>query len=424
MGVKPTRNLCDVAHVTVAVAVLVLSAGCVREPGSHGVRLDSRGVYALLDVMDTVAALHPGFEERQAELVTLPEAERAEALHAARQRNEESPSLDSAIRTLLASETYRIYFDRFPNLSPGVFRDLVLDLPFQHRPAPGGMGQTLYDLVRRRDHVRRALERFTAGLDMDRVYETAVRWSPDRPVPAMTMFLIYDSNAGSFTAEGKPFYNVYGSREFERLVTDSLPLAFDAVEGVMAHELQHVLAEPVLYPDSAPAQSWQQEWVDRITRAMVGEGVANHCNPPTGAKREVYEDERVVADLVRRLNEAFEAVEQGRMTEADMTRWSRENYGAHAERLLREHLEQRYDGDALERRMRELMPVRPDLEHALGWWMVSRVTAATSGNTEEVARALLSDPRSLYARYNDAVAGQPDVQVSATVLALASRGAR
>ncbi len=421
MGVRLPRNPRHMAQVAIAVAVFVLSAGCARTPGGHGLRLESRGVYALLDVMDTVAALHPGFEERLAALATLPEAQRERALHAARRRNEESPSLDAAIRTLLATEAYQIYFRRFPNLPPGVFRDLLLDLPFQHRPAPGGMGQTLYDLVRRRDHVRRALERFTTGLDLDRVSETAVRWSPDRPVPALTMFLIYDSNAGSFTAEGTPFYNVYGSREFTRLVADSLPVSFDEVEGVMAHELQHVLAEPVLYPDSAPSRSWQQEWVDRITRAMVGEGVANHCNRPTGAKREVYEDERVVTDLVRRLNEAFEAVDQGRMTEADMTQWSRANYGSHAERLLGEHLAQRYDGAALERRMRELMPVRPDLEHALGWWMVSRVTGVRGDRAQEMARALLADPRSLYGRYNDAVAGQPDLQVSATVLALASR---
>jgi hypothetical protein len=358
-------------------------------------------VLALLDVMDTVAELHPGFAARESAYASLPAAEREAAYHAARVRNDSSPALTQALDAMLQTETYQIYFRRFPNVTPEMLREIVLDLPYRRRPAPGGIGGLYYELVRDRDAVRSALERLIVGIDMGAVYATAEWWAPPVVDERPTMYLIYDSNAGSFSAEGKPFFNVHTSIDLAALDGADAARAITEAQGVMAHELQHVLADPVLYPEVDPNRSWQTEWVDRLTRGLVGEGLANHCNPPTGVKQAVYEDTMVVAALVKRLNALLLAMRDEQVTEDDVRAWYRANYSGDAEALLRAHLATRLAGDDLDNAMRRYASVRPDVEHALGWWMVSRIS--DGGARREAALELLTHPYLVYERYNAAV---------------------
>lgn len=383
-------------------------------PGSMPHELNAEGVTALLTVMDVVAALHPDFATREESISRLSAVDRRRALEQARARNEKSVELASAIESLFRTETYRVYFRRYPNVSADDLREIILDLPYVARPAPGGLGDTYYDLLRHRDDARSALERLLRGLDLEEVYRIARRWSPAGATEPPTLYLIYDSNAGSYTAEGKPFYNIYSSGTLEAMnsVREEDPLL--TAQGTMAHELQHVMSEDVLYGGETGDETdrpWRAAWLDRLTRGMVGEGVANHCNPPEGIKREVYEDTMVVAALVSRLNEMLNALAEGDMAEEDMRHWYRANYFEAAETLLRAHFQKTYSGAKLEAMLKQYMHVRPDLEHVLGWWMTSRISQ--HGTLPGRAVALLSDPYTTYRLYNETISSDhPELKIA------------
>ncbi len=51
--------------------------------------------------------------------------------------------------------------------------------------------------------------------------------------------------------------------------------------------------------------------------------------------------------------------------------------------------------------MRDRISFRPDVEHALGWWMTSRISSG--GARRDAAVALLEDPYSVFRRYAESV---------------------
>jgi len=367
---------------------------------STGPKLNPEGVLALLDVMDAVAALHPNFEDTAETFREMGEEELEAALQQVRKRNEEDEALRSAIDDMLNTMTYQVYFTRFRNVTPELVRDLILDLPYKQRSAPGGTADMYRELLPKRSEVRAGLERLLAEVDMDWIYETAERWAPEEDRETPTIYLIYDSNAGSYTAQGIPFFNLYGDLQIEKLDSEDDGSALLEAQGTMAHELQHVMARPYLYPQSRPNRTWRDVWVDRITRSLVSEGVAIHCNPPTGMKKEIYEDRMVLAALVARLNDLLVALSENEMMEEEVQEWNRANYHSFAEGLLRQRLENTYSGDELEAKVREHMPLRPDMAHALGWWMVSRISKR--GTRPDAAISLLTDPYPVYPLYNKA----------------------
>lgn len=387
-------------------------------PGSTPHELNAEGVTALLTVMDVVASLNPDFATREEGIAALPAADQRSALEQARTRNEESRELAAAIEALVGTETYRLYFRRYPNVSADDLREIILDLPYVARSAPGGIGDTYYELLRHRDEARSALQRIIRELDLEEVYRIARRWSPEGATEPPTVYLVYDSNAGSYTAEGKPFFNVYSSGTLESLNSMRGDAPLRAAQGTMAHELQHVMSERVLYGQETVEEAnrpWPSIWLDRLTRGLVGEGVANHCNPPVGVKRQVYEDTMVVAALVSRLNEMLRALEQGDMTEEDMRHWYRANYFEAAAPLLRAHFEKTYSGANLEAMLKQHMHLRPDLEHVLGWWMTSRISQ--DGTVPKRAVALLADPYSVYRLYNETVSrDHPELNIAPDAL--------
>jgi hypothetical protein len=369
-------------------------------PNSGGVKLNPEGVLALLDVMDAVASLHPELEEKTELYGKMPDADKEAMFADVRQRNEQDKALRSAIQTMLDTKTYQIYFGRFRNVTPDLVQDLLLDLPYGKRSGPGDIGNMLRELLRKRTSVRAALDRLLTEVDMHWVYETAESWVPKEDREPPTLYLIYDSNAGSFTAGGIPFFNIYTDLPLDTLSSDEDGSTLLEAQGIMAHELQHVLARPHLYPSMSRGRTWQQVWVDRITRGLVSEGVAIHCNPPAGIKKEIYEDELVLSALTSRLNDALIALSKDEMTEEEVQDWHSANFFSFAEDLLKQHLEKRYSGDELEAKLRKHMSLRPDLEHTLGWWMVSRVSGG--GERPDAAISLLSDPYSVYMLYNNA----------------------
>lgn len=380
-------------------AVALLSTCAIQALGSDAAsRLNADGVTRLLDVMDALAAVQSRVAERDAEHAGLDETEREAALDAARQKNEKSPAVRAAIDSLLASQTYRVYFRRFPNITAAEYEDLLLDLPYRERRAPGDIGKTLFELFRMRDTIRSGLDRLLQEADMEWVYDTAQRFAPGWDGALPTMHLVYDSNAGSFAAEGIPFLNVYTAIDL-RALAEGDATSLQKAEATMAHELQHVLAEPTLYPEPDPERTWQERWLDDLTRGTVGEGIANLTSPPRGRLQAAYEDPNVLAALAERFNKLLRLLAAGEMTEEEMQAWYRDNYFDVAIDLLRGHLAKTYSGDELEVQLKANMRHRPDFEHAFGWWMISRIWE--NNPRPETVRSLLDDPFSAYARYNE-----------------------
>lgn len=398
--------------VTIAA---VLSSGVAPSVSAPRGLLEAEGVKALLDVMDALVELHPEYAERSELLARLPELEREAALDAARRSNETSSEVQAAIRALLDTQTYQIYFRRFTNVTADEVRDLLLDLPYRERRAPGDIGVTLRELLRKREVVRAALDRLLDQADTEWIYRTAQYFAPGWEGELPVMHLIYDSNAGSFAAEGLPFFNVYTGIDLETLGEGPDPSSLHEAEQTMSHELQHVLAEARLYPQTSTERTWQKEWIDQLTRGMIGEGVANLCSPPSGGLKEVYEDPEILAVLVERYNVLLRALLAEEISEEEVEAWYRDNYFDVAIGLLRDHLSKRYAGDELEAKVQASMRYRPDVEHALGWWMVSRIWARDS--RREVVAALLEDPFSAYRLYNETLDEErADLRIAPDVL--------
>jgi hypothetical protein len=87
-----------------AVAVATASTWSAAETGG---RLDVAGVTTLLDVMDALADLHPGFEEKAVQLERLSEVRQASLVAEARRRNKASSRLEGKLDGMLATETSR-----------------------------------------------------------------------------------------------------------------------------------------------------------------------------------------------------------------------------------------------------------------------------------------------------------------------------
>ena len=385
--------------VATGIVLLATSVGSATAAAT----LDPSGVVALLDVMDAIAALHPDFGTRMAVLEGASESVRAAACSEARARNESNALVRDRLDALFETSTYRLYFRRFHNVTAELVREILLDLPYRTRPSPGGIAETYQHLLSERRMLRAWVDELVKTIDLEVVEAKALRWVPAGAPPIPTVHLIYDSNAGSFTADGKPFFNLYSERSQAEHPDESTGENFTAyAEGVMAHEIQHALAKPILYPKGAKSlRSWQERWADRLVRGLVSEGVAAHCNPPAGIRARIWEDAEVLQSLVQGLNDILHAMRSGSADEADVERWYQDNFQATAHELLRRFLARDYSGDELQSRLQRYASIRPDSEHVLGWWMVSRVSR--NGTDREAALQLLRDPGSLLSRYNHAL---------------------
>lgn len=381
---------------------LVIADGRARpqQPGS----LDAGGVVALIAVMDSIASLHPGFATMRLDIMN--RAERDSLLEAARARNENSVGLNRCLEALFETPTYVSYFRRFSNVTRELVRDVLLDLPYGVRPSPGGIAETYFTLIRNRDSLRTAVHEFVSTFDYGAMSRQALHWAPDGDYDLPVVHLIYDSNAGSFTADRSPFFNLYSERMSTAQGDATLDRFVDYAEGVTAHEVQHVLVQPLLYPDmDTGAWSWQRQWVEGIVRGLVSEGLATHCNPPSGMRSAVWENREVLAALLESLEGTLRSMRDDAVTPEDVAAWYRDSFQDMPRQLLRNYLEHDASGADLESAMRRYASIRPDLEHALGWWMTSQISAR--GSRRSAALELLSHPAELFGRYNRAL-GEED----------------
>jgi len=395
---------------TKALAILLLAGawvGCSaveREsaPRDEGKRIDAGTVLALLDLVDTIVSKNPDYAGALKSLDSLDPAGRRGRLEEWKARNARDPDIQARADAFLGSPAMRVYFRRFTNVTPEDFRRVLHALPYEWTDSPGDIATALFGLVARRDTVRAWVEMLRSRVDLRRCRDRAAGWLPGGPYPVPEVGLVYDSNAGSYTAEGKAYFNLY-TDAFRTLARDGGPAGAgeDEMEGIIAHEMHHVFAEPFLERALSAARPAPREATDPVVVAMVSEGAAIHCNPPAGFRKDLWEDPRTVEALLAELNGRFLAVKEGRMGRRGFRGWYSDTFQGIPRRLLEGYVARTYPENDRKAVTARFIPQRPDLVHALGWWMVSRVSR--QGEDREAVKALVKNPLSLFRLYNAAL---------------------
>lgn len=375
--------------------VLVFAAPVGAEPA--GDRLHAESVYALLDLVQTIVEENPGFENIRSELKELGEPDFNRRLSELTARNATNPDIAAGIDAFLETEARTIYFRRFRNVTPDHFRRVLLSLPYVRIDSPGDIATPLYELTDNLDEVRFRLDALVTQTDLHRCSREAERWLPEGNYVTPSIYVIYDNNAGSYTAEGKAFYNLYAGE-------GASDIGKANGQAIMTHEIHHVLAQPYFLSAKRRHDRWERGRMDMIVRSMVSEGTAIHCNPPTGFKKAVYENPGTLKSLIAEFNQEFLALLNGEVSEESFREWYGFTFHGLPRKLLEEFVsrETGKDGNAAEM-VRTNMSHRPDLVHALGWWMVSRISGA--GSRPEAVQELVQNPYNLLSRYNQTVQG-------------------
>lgn len=375
--------------------------------------------------MDSIAARNAGYEKVIAQLDTLSPEDRMKMITGLCERNANDSVLRAMIDELLALKPYQIYFRCFRNVTPAHFRSAFNALPYAELDLPGNISEPFYALIHHRNAFQEWYRRIREKIDIQRCVALAKEWLPKGEYPLDKVYFIYDGNAGSFAEQGCAFFNLHetvsktpGEKRFQNVGEVSI----GAFEDVIAHELHHVMVEPILFPANQTFVSWEDRWKDRLTRGIVSEGVAGQCNPVTGFSKSLWEDRATVASLMKELNEKLLAMDRHELQENGVRKWYSGLFEEFARSLLLRYLQKAYP-DATTKTIETLAmqhaSSRPDLIHTLGWWMVSRITE--NGTKKGKAIELLRNPASLYELYNKSLEnGMEDVAVDARVVAMFS----
>jgi len=367
------------------------------EAESH--RMKAESVRALLDLIDTIVQQNPGYQHTRRELEESSGELRQQRLTELYHRNASDPMQMAKIEAFLQTEARQIYFRRFSNVTPDHFRRVFLALPYERISAPGDIATPYFELFGQTEKLRTLLDKLVEEIDLLRCRDIALRWLPAADYPIPEMYLVYDNNAGSFTAEGKAFYNLYaGEADLEILSTDA--------SGVIAHELHHVLAEPYLKMSRRTHDRWQRDCMAMVIRSMVSEGAAIHCDPPQGFKLALWEDRDTVVQLMQELNHTLLALENGMCEESEFWAWYSSTFHEIPRKLLEDYASRTSGPTEVEKTVRAHLPQRPDLVHTLGWWMVSHVSQ--HGKDSSAVKALILNPYQLFSRYNETLAARDD----------------
>jgi len=373
--------------------------------------MDAGAVVALLDTLDIIVENNPDHFQERLILNNLEPVERALHLAPLMAANAANQEIQHSIDTFLDSPAMRIYVDRYTNVTPDHIRRALNGIPYTVVDSPGDIARAYHRAVPIRDDLRRWVALLAERIDLDRVRASAQHWLPPGTSVQPEMYLVFDANAGSYTAQSKGFYNLYSD------VIQDLPRGqppdldgMEAMEAVIAHEMQHVMTEPLFAAARRRHSSWQGQRMDQVIRGLVSEGAASHCNPPDGLRRELWEDSRTLAALVSDLNQTFVALQEERMDEAAFQQWFGATFHDRARELMVQNLKARYPQDQVEILMRKHASERPDLIHALGWHMVATISGR--GEDPEAVHRLLQAPYTLLSLYTAALGdSHPDLRI-------------
>jgi len=327
------------------------------------------------------------------------------------EHNEANPEISARIDQLLGTEAYQLYYRQFRNIGPDDHRRILCALPYVSIRSPADVSQNLFELSRHLDSVRYWVDSIISRIDIQRSHRTALKWLPEGEYTLPRIHFIFDGNGGAFAREGEVVFDLYGvllsGQPHDSRFMNLGEIGTQEVEEVLAHECHHVYARPFLGQNvSALFDDWRDQWQARVTLRMVSEGVAMHCNPPQGFSQAIKEDTAIVAYWIRRLNEKLSSLKSGTATEEELQGWLSGTYQDEARQLLKEYLQRDCSGNDLQSILARHVVDRPTFIYTLGWWMASRISGY--GAKPEELTALLADPYSLFARYNEVIGNAPD----------------
>lgn len=372
--------------------------------------LRSDSIHLLLEIMRMVRDRNPdatGWNER---LQSLDQPQRQVLLDSLSMRNESDLELKAKIDSLLASDAYQLYYHKFGNVKPEDHRQMLLRLPFGWLPSPADISANLYEVCLHQDSVAAWIETVLGRIDLDAVKRTALVWLPDGNYAMPPTHFILDGNGDAFATRGEVVFDLYSlvlnERPRSTRYTDLANASVDQIEAVLAHEFHHIFANPFYKKATRKSDNAAIIWRQRLTRAMVSEGIAMHCNPPSGLRRLTKEDTTIVAHWFRELSQTLGRLDQAGVNHDEISQWYRASSQGSARKLLRDYLARSLEGEALNREVVLQAHARPAMVYTLGWWMVSRISRY--GTDREAVVELLRNPHTLFARYNAVVSDAPD----------------
>jgi hypothetical protein len=357
-----------------------------------------------LRLFDAIAERNPDCDDTLEAIATLDPQQQEQRLTAIAERNAHDPRITALIDSLLASSAYKLYFHQFSNITPDVHRRVFASLPYRGIPSPGDIGQVQLELFRHRDSLT-VLAKKISMVNIAQAVSIARRWAPPGNLPVPSTYYILDGNADAFAKDGAVFFDLYGVLLSKRPALSRYDNLADIptaeIEAVLAHEFQHVFAQPHLYPPTRKFDNWQDLWEDVIIRRIVSEGVALQCNPPSGFKKSIYEDSIVLDFWLRELERVIGQIRRNETTADSVLAWLDRSYQESARQLLADYLKRTYPQANQEILLQEHIAERPRCIYALGWWMISHI-AATTGGHDSVLQ-LLNSPHEVFRLYNATV---------------------
>lgn len=378
-------------------------------------RLDTTPVRDLLHLIQTIQDENADYLQMIEGLRQLDDAAQDDSLARLVARNASNPRITSEVEALLSSPAYKLYYRQFGRYaSRDAHRKFFYSLPYYATDGPGGVGNNLLELSRHYGAVARWYDRIVSRVNLDTCMAIAQHWLPRGDYAVPKIYFIYDGMGDAFANNGHVCFDLFSvllsnrprETRFEHL--DDIDAV--AIERTLAHEIYHVLSHDFIYSGVDSDSSWQVAWRQWLARSLVSEGTAMQCDPRGGMEGAVRRDSTIIRYWIADVTAKLESMNSGRITGDDASVWWDSTFQETPRRLLREYLSTHYPDRNQDSLYASNVGYRPDLEHTLGWWMVSHIA---DGDHPQRVIALLSHPDSIFVWYDAAVGTtDPSLRVS------------
>jgi hypothetical protein len=376
-------------------------------------KLSIEGVVRLLDVLDAIMEQNADYQSALDRAATMSAEERDAFFSEKARQNAADPTINEKIDALVTSQPYTLYYLKFRNVTKDIHREVLCALPYRAISSPAGIADHFKELCDHRDVVRQWIT-MVEKVDGNRCRDGAREWLPPADYAIPSTYFIFDGNGDAFALMGSVVFDIYSvvlaKRPAKGRYDNLETVTVERIERVLAHEFQHVFAGPYLYPSGRQYPTWQADWKDRFIRQFVSEGVAMRCSVDDGLRKTLMEDSVVVSYWIGQLNEKLAALDDGTITEDELSRWYSATYHETARELLKVYLMARYSHEVIGEKLEVHAAARPSFVYTLGWWMISRILEDGAG--KDAVIGLLSDPQDLFDLYNEAVSARyPELRV-------------
>jgi len=401
-----------ILRTAACTAVLLIVLTCAPEekrPSTENAAplnelLDISAVTGLLDLLDTIVVHNPATRDINIRFATASPEEQQLIVDSLTRHNRDDAQINTQIDALLSLPAYQLYYAQFRNMTPEKHREIFLHLPIQAINSPADIAGNVMDLLIHRKAVRAWINDVVDSIDLNRSDRIARDWLPAGDYTMPQIHFVYDGNGDAFARDGAVGFDLYGivfsKRPTNTRFFDLASVGVGDIEGVIAHEMQHTYAEPLLYPPGQTFDSWQDEMIDHITRRFVSEGIAMQCDQREGLRRTIKEDTNVVRYWIGHLNAKFAALKSGTIDQDAFQNWYRASYHDSARVALEIYAKHAHPDVDLRQFVAEHIIDRPSFDYTLGWWMIAHIL---EHDGKETVLGLLSDPTPLFELYNNSL---------------------